>query len=101
MPASDTTSMRIPSRATGLVFLAGLIAGLLISELLRPDVSVAQIPDAGAQRHAVATESRRTNQLLGEMLDVLKTGTLKVQVVEKTKSTPSRAAPPPPARPRR
>lgn len=101
MSTGENTSTERRSRALPWVFLAGLMAGLLLAELLRPAASVAQIPDAAAQRQTVAAQSQRTNQLLGEILGVLKTGTLKVQVVEKGKASGSRTTPPPPPPPRR
>ncbi len=58
----------------------------------------AQIPNAGAQRADLLDEVRRTNQLLEEVLSLLRTQTLKVEVrgeagtnVKATRPTPGAA----------
>jgi uncharacterized protein YpmS len=41
--------------------------------------AMAQIPDTGLQRQQIVEETRRTNQLLEQILEQLKTGTVKVK----------------------
>lgn len=41
--------------------------------------AMAQIPDTGLQRLQIVEETRKTNQLLQEILNYLKTGTVKVK----------------------
>ena len=56
----------------------------------------AQIPNAGAQRADLVREAERTNQLLTEIVQILKTETLNVQVTgtdKKTEAHPRAIAP--------
>jgi hypothetical protein len=55
-------------------------------------VAQAQIPDAGLQRKQMLDEAQRTNQLLSDILAVLRTHTLKVRVesTDKTAATQPR-----------
>ena len=56
----------------------------------------AQIPNAGAQRADLVREAEQTNQLLTEIVQILKTQTLNVQVVgtdKKTEAHPRLTAP--------
>jgi len=41
--------------------------------------AAAQIPDGGTQRRELIVQARTTNELLGEILAILKTGTLNVR----------------------
>lgn len=59
------------------------------------DSAQAQIPDAGAQRKELVEELRRTNQMLGDITQLLKTHTFKVRVEAPDK--PGTAPPPKPA----
>lgn len=43
-------------------------------------VARAQIPDSGTQRKVLIEEVRRTNQLLSQLHQTIKTGTLKVRI---------------------
>ncbi|HNQ21731.1 MAG TPA: hypothetical protein PKK06_01405 [Phycisphaerae bacterium] len=43
-------------------------------------MAVAQIPDSGLQRQQLLDEARRTNQLLSDILQTLKTQTLNVRM---------------------
>ena len=45
-----------------------------------PKVASAQIPDSGMQRKLLLEETRRTNQLLTELIQTIKTGTFKVRI---------------------
>jgi hypothetical protein len=85
-------------RAFALVFVAGMAIGLTCGEILRLPHAEAQIPDAGKQRLISNEELQQTNQLLRELLRLLRTETLNVKVVEDGKTGPgkSRPLPPPP-----
>ena len=50
----------------------------------------AQVPDTGRQRLRLIEESRRTNELLTEILDHLRTKPIKVKVIGTDKSKESR-----------
>lgn len=75
------------SGANGRVF-RGAIVALVVATCVRVWIGPAgfipearaQIPDAGSQRHALTQETRRTNQLLTEILTTLRKGTLKVEL---------------------
>ncbi|MBN1347655.1 MAG: hypothetical protein JXQ73_33520 [Phycisphaerae bacterium] len=82
-----------------LVFVVGAVFGLLSGELARLPRAEAQIPDPAIQRNQSVKLAEETNRLLRDMLSTLRTGTLKVQVVETVKAT--RTTPPPPAPPAR
>jgi hypothetical protein len=46
----------------------------------------AQVPDSGAQRNQMIEETRRTNQLLEQILDHLRTKPVKVKTVDTDKA---------------
>ncbi len=69
-----------------LLFAAGAIVGLLTGELIRPPGAIAQIPDQGLQLQQVQSQSNETNQLLRELITVLRTDTLKVRIVDGDKA---------------
>ena len=58
----------------------------------------AQIPDDGAQRQRLIVESRRTNELLGQILDHLRTKPIKVKVIGTDKPKESSSGRKSPAR---
>jgi hypothetical protein len=79
-----------------LVFACGLIVGSLLTGRTGPTPAHAQIPDAGAQRVQAVQVGQETNRLLGELLHILRTDTLKVRIIDtdKTRVAPrSQAAP--------
>ena len=85
--SSPTHPLRDWRRGAGvLLFAAGAIIGLLAGELIRPPRAVAQIPDQGLQLQQVQSQSNETNQLLRELVTVLRTETLKVRIVEGDKA---------------
>ena len=67
-----------------LAIIAGILAVIAVelSDRLPTPIStaVAQIPDSGRQRAEIASESRRTNELLQQILDHLRTKSVKVVV---------------------
>ncbi len=56
--------------------------------------AVAQVPDAGAQRYELIAEVRQTNKLLEDILDHLRTKTIKVNIrdTDKPKERPDKPA---------
>lgn len=75
--------------------LLAVIALQLWAGLPGGRAAVAQIPDAGRQRFDQIAEARRTNELLSEIAEHLKKGTLKVEWASADKqraAEPSRAA---------
>jgi hypothetical protein len=64
--------------------LVGLIVATCVRVWLGPVTAVpqarAQIPDAGSQRMEMDRELRKANQLLGQILNTLRTQTFKVQM---------------------
>ena len=74
------------------MFLVGLIIGLLTDEFRTP--AYAQIPDPAKQRTQTATEVKKTNELLAEILGTLQNQTLKVRIVETDKSQGERVRKP-------
>jgi len=71
-----------------LIVLTGLLAVIAV-ELwaLRPGPprAEAQIPDTALQRKHIVDESRRTNELLEQILDHLRRGTIKVSLEQADK----------------
>jgi hypothetical protein len=85
--SSPTSLFRRLGHGTGaLLFAGGVLVGLLAGELIRPPRAVAQIPDQGMQLLQVQQAAAQTNRLLKEVVDVLRTETLKVRIVEPDKS---------------
>jgi len=76
----------------GFVFFLGLVMGMLADGLRTP--AYAQIPDPAKQRHDTARELRQTNQLLSDILGVLRSQTLKVRIMETDKSQSDRVRKP-------
>lgn len=62
-----------------LTLLLAVIAVELWIGLADRNTASAQIPDTGLQRQHIVDETRRTNQLLEQILDQLRTGTMKVR----------------------
>lgn len=62
-----------------LTLLLSVIAVELWIGLADRSTAVAQIPDTGLQRQNIVEETRRTNQLLEQILTQLRTGTMKVR----------------------
>jgi len=88
-----------PDRSTRalLVVLTGLLAVIAV-ELwaFRPhaeNTAHAQIPDTALQRRNIVEESRRTNQLLEQILEHLRTKPIKITIDHTDKSTSARATP--------
>jgi len=67
-----------------LACIVGLLAVIAVelSDRLPTPVStaVAQIPDTGRQRQDIVSESRRTNELLTQILDHLRSKSIKVVI---------------------
>ncbi len=78
-------------------FAVGVLVGMLASERIRP--AEAQIPDPGSQRAEIRRETQRTNDLLAEILGVLRRDTLKVRVIETDKDKGNDVRTPPPTVP--
>jgi hypothetical protein len=63
-----------------LTALLGIVAvELWVALPSTAPAAVAQIPDTGLQRLQIVEEARKTNELLREILDHLKNGTVKVR----------------------
>ncbi len=58
-----------------------LLAGIVQSGPVLTRTAHAQVPDTGRQRQDILLETRETNRLLGEILEHLRTGELKVRVL--------------------
>lgn len=93
MASSDSSTRGSGYRAKALLFIGGIVVGLLAGDMIRAQRAVAQIPDAGKQRAEVHRQSIETNRLLKDILNVLRNDTLKVQVVEPAKPLPPKPAP--------
>ena len=65
--------------------LLAIIAAELWAGLPAGRPALAQIPDSGRQRQDLLEESRRTNRLLSEIVEHLKSGTLKVDLADTDK----------------
>ena len=96
MTRADSHPSRLGRAGWVMVFVCGAVIGLLGGELARLPRAEGQIPDPAIQRIQAVKQAEETNRLLREMLTTLKTGTLKVQVVETSKATRTSAPPPPP-----
>jgi hypothetical protein len=83
MTLANTESRRERYRTTLAVFLAGLLVGTLADDFLRN--ADAQIPDPALQRNQTALAIDRTNDLLTQVIGILKKDTLKVEVVKADK----------------
>ena len=66
--------------AVALIFLAGVVVGLSL-DWLHP-VAHAQIPDAGLQRNQLQREMEALNGNVSEVLNLLRTQTFKVKIVQ-------------------
>jgi hypothetical protein len=69
----------------GLLTVIAVLLAIIAVELglERPDIvpaAQAQIPDAGQQRYQAIAEAQRTNELLQEILDHLRTKAIKVEM---------------------
>ncbi len=51
--------------------LAGALAGAMLYASVFAPQAVAQVPDSGAQRNALIVEMQKSNQTLGQILQVL------------------------------
>jgi len=99
--AMSSSTLSAPRRSHGayvLVFVVGLVVGLLAGEFVRSPRAQAQIPDAALQRQQTQQQVAETNRLLKEVVDVLRTETLKVRIVEPGKPGPTPGSRTPPAR---
>lgn len=65
--------------------LLAVIAAELWAGLPAAQPVWAQIPDSGRQRQELLEEARRTNRLLSEIVEHLKSGTLKVDLADTDK----------------
>lgn len=90
MPQTSESTHGMSYRTKALIFAGGLVVGLLAGEFVRLPKAQAQIPDPAAQRMAAQKASSQTNLLLKEMIKVLRTETLKVEVVGSDKPKRSR-----------
>ena len=71
----------------GLLLALTVLLAVIAIELwaARPgttSTAMAQVPDSGAQRNQMIEETRRTNQLLEQILDHLKTKTVMVKMAD-------------------
>ncbi len=79
-------SKSLPFSGAGLVrggvaaFLFVTCLSVWIGPIRLVEPAQAQIPDAGLQRKLVLEQARRTNQLLVEIKQILKTGTFNVRM---------------------
>lgn len=82
-----------------LTIIAALLAVIAVelSALLGPVMprAQAQLPDSGLQRQQLLEAQARTNQLLEQIVDQLRSGTVKVTLSGTDKETSSGAAPAP------
>ena len=84
--STNTDRMAVGSRRTHMLLacIVGLLAVIAVelSDRLPTPVStaVAQIPDTGRQRQDIVSESRRTNELLTQILDHLRSKSIKVVI---------------------
>ncbi len=98
-------------RPRGRAILGGLVVGVMIGlvadNVLQPTLlqsAVAQIPDSGLQRNEMIARLDRIDQSLAAVLDLLRQGTIRVEVVESGRkpaepAAGSRTATPPGRRP--
>jgi len=81
-------------RPAGRVFLAGLVVGVMIGlvadNVLQP--ALAQIPDSGLQRNEMIARLDRIDHSLSAVLDLLREGTIKVEVVDPARKPAEPAA---------
>jgi hypothetical protein len=82
MNTTHTTTQKLLTAMIGLQALT--LLGLWTAQ---PQVSTASaaIPDPGAQREAMVAEQKATNQKLDTLINLLKSGDLKVKVETKEK----------------
>ena len=81
----------------GLLLVLTVLLAVIAIELwaARPSMTpaaMAQVPDSGAQRNQMIEETRRTNQLLEQILDHLKTKTVKVKMADTDRGGSDRSA---------
>ena len=71
---------RVLRVALGVLLLATVVR-VWVGPVMGPAEVHAQIPDAGTQRLEALRITRRTNELLEQLLTTLRTRTLKVEIV--------------------
>ena len=83
---SDKTPPR--SWSTTVLWMAMLATGLRVwlGPVSFDSPALAQVPDAGLQRQQLMAETKRTNELLSELVNLLKTQTIKVRLEDSDKS---------------
>lgn len=100
-PAGPPSSRPRHYRTALICFVAGWLGASLAKEVFSP--AMAQIPDAGAQRLQLQQSMDQSNARLGEIVDLLRHGTLQVRIVETdkgqgtTRTAPGQIQVPPPA----
>jgi hypothetical protein len=80
---STNTNSNTRRLLTAVVVLQGLTLVGLWTGQPRPSSAGAAIPDPGAQREAVLTEQKATNEKLDKLLKLLTSGDVRVTVEEK------------------
>lgn len=94
---ANATDMRWLRRFLACITLLLAVIAVELSVLVGPiqPRAAAQIPDSGLQRQEILAASNRTNQLLGELVQHLKTQVIKVKVVGTDKDTKPASGPQP------
>ena len=84
-PKTNTTATNSNTRRllTTVLVLQGLTLAGLWTGQPRPATAGAAIPDPGAQREAVLTEQKATNEKLDKLLKLLTSGEVRVSVEDK------------------
>jgi len=97
-----SSTFEVPRKRWLRTLIAGILAATCARVWLGPGAeiprAVAQIPDSGLQRKKMVDEIQRTNRLLEQINDTLRTQTIKVRV-EGTDKTKDKAAAPRPRKP--
>jgi hypothetical protein len=85
---------RLDRFTRGLLAVIAVLLAVIAVELWqgRPSMlptAMAQIPDSGAQRYQMIDEAVKTNKFLADILDHLRTKSIKVQDVGETTDKPT------------
>lgn len=79
----NTPTTRWSARVLGLAVLITCLR-VWFGPLVPESTAMAQLPNAGAKQNEQIEEARKTNALLTEIRDLLKSGTLNVKVTPAT-----------------
>ncbi len=80
-PQNTTQHHPSPSRILLWVFVCVTVWKVWLGSPEVIPVASAQIPDSGAQRRVLIEEVRKANQLLTQISETLRTGTIKVRII--------------------